>query len=325
MNSYEYRRIDVIPSYFTILCIVICILVLFISICFILHERRQTRKTITSIYAMLEQAKRGEFCMEHYDESVLSALETQFVQYLQASSVSEQNLAEEKEKIKELIGDISHQTKTPIANILLYSELLHEKELLLEDKKKEEIKPLINALMEQADKLNFLIQALVKMSRLETGVLSVNPSLQRVSPMLKKVCAQLEPKAEQKQMKLHLEETMETAYFDEKWTTEAIANIVDNAVKYSNPESEIQIRVIPYSMFCRIDIIDQGIGIKETDHAKIFQRFYRSSDVSNLEGVGVGLYLAREIITKEEGYIKVASTYGEGTTFSVFLSKETKE
>ena len=104
------------------------------------------------------------------------------------------------------------------------------------------------------------------------------------------------------------------------WTTEALANIVDNAVKYTE-HGTITISTVSYEMFARIDISDTGAGISESEQSKIFTRFYRSKNVREQEGVGIGLYLSRQIISGEGGYIKVASAPGKGSTFSIFLPK----
>ena len=119
-------------------------------------------------------------------------------------------------------------------------------------------------------------------------------------------------------MRLH--DTDISAAFDMKWTTEALANIVDNAIKYTE-HGTIRISAVSYEMFARIDISDTGTGISESEQAKIFARFYRSNSVQKQEGVGIGLYLARQIISGEGGYIKVASVPGKGSAFSIFLPK----
>ena len=121
-------------------------------------------------------------------------------------------------------------------------------------------------------------------------------------------------------MYLNTVKTDATAVFDEKWTLEALCNIVDNAIKYT-VTGGISINVIVYEFFVRIDISDTGIGISDNEHEKVFSRFYRSEDTKNMEGVGIGLYLSRQIISGEGGYIKVSSVYGQGSTFSVFLPK----
>ncbi|MBQ1608008.1 MAG: sensor histidine kinase, partial [Lachnospiraceae bacterium] len=110
-----------------------------------------------------------------------------------------------------------------------------------------------------------------------------------------------------------------SARMDEKWTMEAISNIVDNAIKYTN-EGYVHINTQPYELFTRIDISDTGIGIPEVEQAQVFGRFYRSARNKHTEGVGIGLFLAREIISQEGGYIKLSSDE-TGTTFSVFLPR----
>ena len=115
-----------------------------------------------------------------------------------------------------------------------------------------------------------------------------------------------------------MQDTDAFAVFDFKWTAEALANIVDNAIKYTE-HGTITISTVNYEMFTRIDISDTGSGIPENEQAKIFSRFYRSNAVQEQEGVGIGLYLARQIISGESGYIKVASVPGKGSTFSIFL------
>ena len=112
-----------------------------------------------------------------------------------------------------------------------------------------------------------------------------------------------------------------SACFDPKWTAEALYNIMDNAIKYTPQGGKVRVTVQAYELFCRIDISDTGIGISEDEIPKIFSRFYRSSAVSQEEGVGIGLYLSREIITMQGGYIKVSSEPDKGSCFSVFLPR----
>ena len=109
--------------------------------------------------------------------------------------------------------------------------------------------------------------------------------------------------------------------FDEKWTQEALYNLLDNAVKYTDPGDWIEVCWTEYELFLRIDVTDHGIGIPEQETGRIFGRFVRGEQVRNQEGVGIGLYLADQIVTGEGGYLKVKSIPGERTTFSMFLSK----
>ena len=277
-------------------------------------ERLRSKRILDSIEKMLHMAMNGEFSTETFDEGRLSKLESELAAFLSSSSISAKNIENERDKIKSLISDISHQTKTPISNLILYSELLENSELSGVDRSNAE------AIHAQAEKLRFLIDSLVKLSRLENGILALEPQEAPLMPILEGIVNQFEEKAVKKELKLEFNKTDAKAVIDEKWTHEALANIVDNAIKYTEKGS-IKISVIPYEMFVRVDISDTGIGISEEEHAKIFKRFYRGSDVKQKEGVGIGLHLAREIISGEGGYIKLSSTPGEGSTFSVFLPR----
>lgn len=281
----------------------------------ILYNRKKTRETMEAIEDMLDSAMNGTFTETSFDESKISALETKFANYLSSSEISSQNVADEKDRIKSLIADISHQTKTPIANLMLYSELL------LEDEIPEPARVNAEAIHHQSEKLCFLIDSLVKLSRLENGIIALSPKHTALQPMLESIYNQYSAKAKEKGLSLKLNNKADiSAQLDPKWTAEAIANILDNAIKYTELGT-ITISAEAYEMFVRIDIADTGTGIPEEEQPKIFSRFYRSKNVQEQEGVGIGLYLAREIISSEGGYIKVSSTPAKGSTFSVFLPK----
>lgn len=291
-------------------CILLAALAIYVN-------RRRTKKTMNTISQMLEMAMEGTYSETFFDESRLSALETKFAHYLSSSAISAQNVAIEKDKIKTLISDISHQTKTPISNLLLYSELIAEEEL------SEDMRSNVEAIGQQTEKLRFLIDSLVKLSRLENGILTLSPRQEAVQTMLDGIAAQYDSKAAQKGLALQITETTASACFDPKWTAEALGNLVDNAIKYTHSGS-VTISAAEYELFTRIDVTDTGIGIEESVQPKIFSRFYRSEAVREDEGVGIGLYLAREIISGEGGYIKLRSEPGKGSTFSVFLPRQAK-
>ncbi|WP_432703032.1 sensor histidine kinase [Lysinibacillus sphaericus] len=273
----------------------------------------KANKVIERLNKMIDNAIEGRPIENGFDESKLSALETKLSHYLTANSATKIQLADEKSNINQLISDISHQTKTPLANILLYTQLLAESEL------SDYNQNCVAALTQQAEKLNFLISSLVKASRLETGIITVTPTNNNVANMLETVIEQATPKAMGKNIALTVDSRDVEAVFDPKWTVEALYNIVDNAIKYTPSGQSVQLSVTPYQLFCRIDVADTGLGISEDETAKIFSRFYRSQEVTDKEGVGLGLYLAREIITAQGGYIKVKSRIGTGSVFSVFL------
>ena len=279
-------------------------------------DRLRLRRTLKRMDAMLDAALRGEFSEDAFDETMLSALETKLAHYLSASAVSERNLQAEKDAIKTLIADISHQTKTPVANLLLYTQLLSEQALPPESWE------CAAALEAQAEKLRFLIESLIKTSRLETGILTLHPKNAPLAPTLEGAAAQVRPKAEAKGIILTVAPTGESALFDPKWTAEALYNLLDNAVKYTPPGGRVTVGAVAYNFFCRVDVSDTGMGVPEGEQAKIFQRFYRAEAAREAEGVGIGLYLSRQIAAGQGGYLKVSSTPGRGSTFSLFLPRK---
>lgn len=282
----------------------------------VLWDRLRLRRVFKLLDKMLDRALLGEFQEEIFDESRLSAIEVKLARYLAASSSNAVRLQEERDKIKSLIADISHQTKTPIANVLLYAQLLGEQPLPPEGR------DCLAALEGQTEKLRSLIDALVKTSRLETGILALHPRPAALFPVLEDCAAQFAPRAAEKGVALSLVPATDGgAVFDPKWTAEAVCNLLDNAVKYTPPGGSITVQAIFYELFCRVNVTDTGPGIPEAEQAGIFQRFYRSAGARDAEGVGIGLYLTRQIAEGQGGYIRVFSKPGKGAKFSLFLPR----
>ncbi len=275
----------------------------------------KSKKIFDTLDKMLEDGINGTFIESDYDESRLSSLESKWYRYLTSSKLSEHKINLEKEKIKELVSDISHQTKTPLTNINLYSQLLLEQNL------DDESKYLANEIHKQTQKLNFLIQSLVKTSRLEAGTFQLIPQKNSFDVLITKSIEQMKKKSEIKNIKINYSETNVKAVFDMKWTSEALCNVLDNAIKYSNKNSIINVSVKDYEMFADIIVEDNGIGISENEIEKIFGRFYRGTNVLEDEGIGIGLYLAREIIEKQNGYIYVESVINRGSVFKICIPK----
>ncbi len=278
-------------------------------------NRLHARRVMKNLNRMLDAAMAGTFLEQDFDESLLSAVESRFAHYLAANAVSAQKRQEEKDKIKTLIADISHQTKTPVANILLYTQLLSEQELSPEGR------DCAAALESQVEKLRALVDALVKISRLETGILALHPKEGPLAPMLEAAAAQFAPRAAEKEITLTLIPTDAQAVFDPKWTAEAVCNLLDNAVKYTPAGGTVTVEVIPYQMFCRVNVTDSGPGIPEEERARVFQRFYRSPAAYETEGVGIGLYLTRQIAEGQGGYVRVSSRPERGSCFSLYLPR----
>lgn len=279
-------------------------------------DRWQTTRTIRRLDDMLTAAINGSFSEETFDESRLSSLESRLGRYLAASALSERNVRQQKDQISALISDISHQTKTPVANLQLYAQLLSEQPLTPQGK------DCAAAISAQAEKLQTLIEALVKTSRLETGILTLHPQPGEISLVVERSCAQYAPRAAGKGITLTVGLTEGSAVFDCKWTEEAVCNLLDNAVKYTPSGGTVTVEVKNYELFSAVRVTDTGPGISEAEQAKIFGRFYRASGAWQTEGVGIGLYLTRQIAEKQGGYVKVESMPGMGSTFSLYIPRE---
>ena len=228
------------------------------------------------------------------------------------------HIAKEREDLQELISDISHQVKTPIANLKMINSTLLENEVPVQKQKE-----FLTAQATQLDKLDFLMQAMIKTSRLETGVISLEKKSQPLYDTLAAALGGILLNAEKKQINVQVDcpESLIVSH-DRKWTGEALFNILDNAVKYTPEGGQIRVSVESWEMYVKIDIADTGIGISEQHQGAIFKRFYREDIVHDVDGIGIGLYLAREIVTLQGGYIRVTSEVGRGSTFSVFLPRQ---
>lgn len=240
-----------------------------------------------------------------------------FWQLAQIWKVKETDALREKKQIKSLISDISHQTKIPLANMKLYQEFLQEEELSPKGRE------FLRRMEEQTEKLDFLLQSMVKMSRLENGIIHIKKDKGKLQETLTAAVSQIVPVAAKKEITLHV--SCEPNLFlnhDRKWTEEAIFNVLDNAVKYTDSKGRIEVLVISQEIFTKISIRDNGKGILPERQAEIFTRFYREPEVHDSHGVGIGLYLTRKILELQNGYIEVHSDFGKGSEFCLYLPNE---
>lgn len=298
----------------------VCILIILVqaAVCayVILIYRRRTEALMHRILHRINEAIAGNDSCPQYNESMESAIDEKLNHFLTISKETKAAAKKERDRIKTFVADVSHQTKTPLSNILLYTQLLSEKEEL-----DEETRFLSSQIQSQADKLDFLLKSLTKSSHLEADLISLSPCRQSVDKLVLLTCQQWEIYALRRNISIAYEECGLDCLFDMKWTLEALGNVLDNAIKYSPKGSRIGISATPYEMFLRIDVKDNGLGIEQAEQGLIFTRFYRCTQVQKEKGLGIGLFLSREIISKENGYIKVDSSLGKGSTFSIFLPR----
>lgn len=249
------------------------------------------------------------------DDTLISRLQHQLLKLRSILLTQNKLLEDEKNQIKTLISDISHQIKTPLASANAFAELLDD--ALSEEERNAYIK----MLRESLNKLTFLTDSLIKMSRLESGIINLKTEKTVLNNIILQSVKSVYTKAKDKDISITFNNDSEYEIsLDFNWTAEAVTNVLDNAVKYTQNGGCIRMHITDYPSYLRLDITDNGPGISEEEQAKIFSRFYRGENSSGVEGVGIGLYLTREIINLQNGYIKVSSNTN-GSTFSLFFRK----
>lgn len=309
-----------------------------INLCIYFHFRRQFVRLVSDICRYAEQVMRGEPVQIQQNRETLTSkivMEIEKMERLTALRLEESK--KEKQQLLEMISEITHQIKTPVSNLKMYCEMLSEEETPLFPSPPYAVpaadtsafqgaaggNPANKVMEQQLIKLEFLLETLLKASRLETDMIHLEIENRKVLDTLAAAVNNIIHKAGLKNIEISADcSSSIQAFHDKKWTAEAIENILDNAVKYTPKNGSIHISVHVGEMYTEIRIQDTGKGIDPAHINDIFKRFYREKSVSQEEGLGLGLYLARYIITLQKGYIAVRSMPGEGSCFSVCLPNQ---
>ena len=249
------------------------------------------------------------------EEGEYSALISKIRQIQEVLGNHARDAEKEKEQVKSLVSNMSHQLKTPLANLSLYAEILEEEGISQE--RRAEFADKMNR---QIERFNWIVGSLSKMVKLEQNIDEFEVNNTNIRQTILDAVDAVYEKLEKKEIRLIMEPFEDRRlYHNRKWTAEVFVNLLENAVKYTGKGGSISIRVWPYEIYTEIQIADNGNEIRQEELTDIFQRFYRSPEVENVEGSGIGLYLSNLILEKEKGYIKAVSEYGKGSCFSVFL------
>lgn len=303
-----------------ILILSAAVLILLITlVCVTINYKREISSFSRELDEILDDMLAGKNPDFHFINDTLSGkINIKLKRLYEILNRKSEQAGKDKEKLNALISDISHQTKTPIANLKMYMQILSEREL--DEKKRREF---LRLSLAQTEKLEFLVVSLAKMSRLENGAISFSPGRISAIEIIADGLAQIMPFAEQKNISVKVEACENIFVFcDKKWTSEAVFNILDNAVKYTPPDGRINVSVNKNEFYAFIKVKDSGMGIPEAEQAKVFGRFYRSQTAENVDGFGLGLFLSRQIVSGQGGFITVKSGQDQGAEFIIHIPTE---
>ncbi len=296
--------------------------ILFLIVCLIgviVYYKLKISKLTNNLNEILDHMLKEEpipFVIDQ--ESMDSKLHFKLKRILELLNDKTERSKQDHEQMQSLISDISHQVKTPVANLKMVNQIISERELT-----EKQLNECISLLSDPINKIEFLMEALIKISRLEKGILSFNPETILVNQLVADSLGDILFKADLKKIDIEVDCPKELIVIcDKKWTKEAIINILDNAVKYTQIGGTIKITAEKRECYSVIRVIDNGVGIEESEQPMIFSRFYRSKEVKDNEGVGIGLYLSRQIIMQQQGFIYVKSKINCGSEFLIYLKSE---
>lgn len=279
----------------------------------------QNRKEMEALSEALEKLINGEEpeTAGISQDTLPSKVRSQILRLGEIMKAKDQALGKEKEEIRGMIADTAHQLRTPLANMESYLELLETMDW--EEKERENY---LLALRESQEKIRFLTEGLIKMARLESRIIQIRKEARDLQETLLESILQVKKEAEEKHIEIRLEMTEgEQAPHDRQWLGEAVYNLLDNSVKYSEEYGQILMTVVRNEMFTEIRVCDWGRGIEEGEENLVFGRFYRGKNVSGEKGFGLGLYLAREIVHQHGGFLRL-KRQEPGLSVSIYLPEE---
>ncbi|NLK94394.1 MAG: HAMP domain-containing histidine kinase [Clostridiales bacterium] len=306
--NFYYKVTGIMLSIFTIVILIIYVI-------YVLAMNNMFLK-LKSISKNISYMSKGEYkkIEEEYSEGEMATLISSLNYMGERVNNSINSLKEEKRNMKDFLSDISHQLKTPLASLVMFNDLLREdKKMSSEDKEK-----FLNSSEEQLRRMGWLIMNLLKVGRLEAGVIKFNMEYQEISDTIDIAISSLKEKAAIKNQQLIVEGDLNCSFIhDREWLAEAISNIVKNSIENTENGGKISILVSKGPLITQIKIVDNGKGIPEDMQDKIFKRFYKGTSSTNPESIGIGLSLAKSIIEEQKGEIKLFSEEGKGTTFII--------
>lgn len=293
----------------TLVWILICIGILLIFICYQKQRNRKIQELVDYIRKIEHGIYRIE--IEENDEGELSRLQNELYKITVMLRESSELAGQQKKALADSVSDISHQLKTPLTSCLVLLDNLSESENMTEETRRR----FLSEITGQLTSVSWLVQVLLKLSRLDAGVVELKEEELSVSALIRGAVEKIGLLAEWKQIDIQvMGEEEPFIKGDRHWLEEALVNLIKNAIEHSPEDSEIRIQVEDNQVYTCIHVRDFGSGISYEDQKHIFERFYRSADAGE-DSVGIGLALAQEIMKRQNGYLTVESEPGQGTTF----------
>ena len=295
------------------IAIIVLLGVIAIIVALIYTNKRD--KSLRSINKYLDKVNNGnyELKIEDNGEDEISRLRNELYKTTILLRESAENSEKEKTNLSNSLADISHQLKTPLTSIRIMLDNIEENPNMDEKTRNE----FIEEISRQIDWISSLVISLLKLAKFDAGAIVMQDTQINVKKLIDNVINNLAIMIDIKNIKI--EEKIDEDVIlraDYNWQLEALTNIIKNCIEHSKEDSKIKIEVENNSIFVKIKITDEGEGIEKEDLSHIFERFYKSKQVSE-NSIGIGLSLAKTIIEKENGYIKVDSELGKGTTFEI--------
>lgn len=254
--------------------------------------------------------------IREYDEGDMNTLKNDIYKVTTLLREQEHYSKQEKKYLESVLSDISHQLKTPLTSMYVINDILENDEIELSKKKE-----MLSKNKNQLKRIEWLVTSLLKLSRLDSGVVQMKPEKVLVEKLIQQALDPLRIPIELKEQNIIIEGNQKMkAELDFEWTVEALVNLFKNAHEHTANGGTIQINYKDNPIYVEIQIQDNGEGIEATDLPHIFERFYKGNS-NNKESIGIGLNMAASIIQKQNGTISVQSKKEKGTTFTIRFYK----
>ena len=315
---FDYLKVNNELKQNIILTNILFIIILFmlISITYLIFIKNQYRK-INKIDKYMNKILNNDYSLDirDYVEGDISTLKNDV--YKMTIKLKEQTELSIKDKkyLEETLADISHQIKTPLTSMYVINDILSDNDL----DKKSQIE-FLNKNRNQLERIEWLVTTLLKISRLDSGMVTLKRDNINIDNLIKKTIEPIKIMAELKNILIETNIETTNFYLDFNWTLEALTNILKNACEHTHNNGSIKIEVNENPLYLNIKIIDNGVGISESDKKHIFDRFYKGK--TNKDSIGIGLNMAKKIINLQNGEIECISKINEGTTFDIKFYKK---